>query len=422
MRYVVARRGYAGASIARVIERAGVSRATFHEHFGCRDECFVAACSEVVALVQRRLCSAAKNGTSGSAPETVLTELLHLAAADSAAARLILIEALGGSAAVRTVREPLIASIECTIDDLLHEHSTGVGPLQIPAAALLGGVAGILSTHLLEGNGWSLPRIRSQLLAWIDSYALTAGGERWAQSAWDAMGGDLAPAHCDGPDRDPTLLPRGRNSLSASRVAAVQRDRILTATCELSVTKGFVALTVADIVDVARVPRGVFYTHFRNKEDAFSAAQTAALQGSIGAAAAEFFVGESWPDRVWRAGAALLEYMARNPDLTYLGMIESYAVGEAAIRRQQDTRSAFAVFLEEGYRMTEWTERLPRLTSDAIGWAVFALVRREVVAGRTTELPWILPEVAYVITAPFIGPETAMKFVGERAPGDAPVP
>jgi len=39
----VAARGYAGASVADVIERAGVSRKTFYEHFENKEECFLAA-------------------------------------------------------------------------------------------------------------------------------------------------------------------------------------------------------------------------------------------------------------------------------------------------------------------------------------------------------------------------------------------
>src|SRR3712207_4871654 len=39
----VAEKGYAKASVADVIERAGVSRKTFYEHFANKEECFLAA-------------------------------------------------------------------------------------------------------------------------------------------------------------------------------------------------------------------------------------------------------------------------------------------------------------------------------------------------------------------------------------------
>lgn len=416
MTRTAARHSYAGASVARIIEQAGVSRATFYEHFGSREECFAVAYRRIVSQARHDVRSAAERAPLGQRPAAVLVRLLDVAAANPAAARLVLIEALGGPPTVRAEHEQLIADVESSIDEFLGERSPGTASLQIPAAALLGGVGGILSTHLLQSEVASLPCLRSQLMAWIESHALGAGVWRWEQVEWDALGGGQASAE-EGEkteESEPSLLPRGRSSLSAGQVAVARRERIIAAICRLIATKGYIELTVADIVEAARVPRGAFYAHFRGKRDAFSAAQTMALQGSIGAAAAEFFVGETLPERVWRAGDALLRYMAKNPDLTYLGMVESYAVGEA-IRRQHDTRTAFTIFLEEGYRTTAWPERLPRLTSDAIGWAVFALVRREVAAGRTSELPAILPEAAYVILAPFLGPEAAMGFAEARA-------
>src|SRR3954463_3168983 len=39
----VAEKGYAHAAVADVIERAGVSRRTFYEHYANKEECFLAA-------------------------------------------------------------------------------------------------------------------------------------------------------------------------------------------------------------------------------------------------------------------------------------------------------------------------------------------------------------------------------------------
>jgi len=39
----VAEKGYARTAVADVIERAGVSRETFYEHFADKEECFLAA-------------------------------------------------------------------------------------------------------------------------------------------------------------------------------------------------------------------------------------------------------------------------------------------------------------------------------------------------------------------------------------------
>ena len=52
---VVAERGFGGASIARVVETAGVSRATFYDLFENFEQCFLA----VLDTAMRRACSRA---------------------------------------------------------------------------------------------------------------------------------------------------------------------------------------------------------------------------------------------------------------------------------------------------------------------------------------------------------------------------
>jgi len=47
MAQAVAVKGYAGATVADVVSRAGVSRKTFYEHFTDKEDCFLAACEYV---------------------------------------------------------------------------------------------------------------------------------------------------------------------------------------------------------------------------------------------------------------------------------------------------------------------------------------------------------------------------------------
>jgi hypothetical protein len=149
----------------------------------------------------------------------------------------------------------------------------------------------------------------------------------------------------------------------------------------------------------------------RDEEDAFLAAQTLGLQASISLTAARFFAGDTWPQRVWDGLEALLGYVATQPDLVYLDVIESYAVGAGAIRRSFDNRMAYTLFLEDGYRQRPAAERLPRLCSEAIGGAILGLMRWQVSEGRTEYLLELLPEAAYLALAPFIGPRAAVALV-----------
>jgi AcrR family transcriptional regulator len=421
MTHAAARHGYAGASVARVIERAGVSRATFYEHFRDREECFLEAYREIALGVRARVHGTAQGSSSAERPRAVLKTLLAGAAADPAATRLVLIEALGGPALARAENERLIAAVERSIEGFLGEEDPGATSLQIPAPALLGGIAGALSMRVLRRQTTSLSCLLEDLLRWIHSYALPPGERRLTQPEWEELGARLAPPrpHTANDTADPTLLPRGRAALAPGSVAASRRERLIEATARSVAEKGYAVLTVADVVAAARVPRGSFYAHFRGKQDAFLAAQTVGLQESIAAASAEFFVGADWPERVWGGLGAFLAYIGEHPDLAHLGIVEIQAAGEAAVLRDHDSRMAFALFLEDGYRQC-LEEKPTAICSEAIAGGIQSLMRRRVLAGETERMLEILPQCAYVALAPFIGPGPALELVEVRARAAAP--
>lgn len=415
MIHTVAREGYAGASVARVIARAGVSRATFYEYFSGREECFLEAYRR--ATEHWRQSAAAVGGSEPAARlRAVLEWLLTATAADPATARLVLIEAFAAPPGVRLEHERAIAGVEGSIEDFLDESDAGAAALQIPGAALLGGVTGVIEARVLRGEGLSISRLRDDLLTWADAYELPAGEQRWEEGTWEWLGSHLTSVECRAEDgRDSGLLPRGRSVLPTGLAAAARRERIIVATAHVTTAKGYAEMTVADIVATARLSRGVFYSHFRGKEDVFLAAQTEGLRMSIGAAAAEFATGPTWPERVWGGLYGLLSYLAAHPERAFLGIAEIHAAGATAILRDHDFRMTYALFLEEGYRQRPATAKLPPICSEAIAGSLHELLRRRVVEGRTAQMLELLPQCAYLALAPFTGPEQAMEFVEAKA-------
>jgi AcrR family transcriptional regulator len=89
-----ARYGYGGASIARVVEQAGVSRATFYEHFADREECFLAAYREVAGQIGRDVERVERERDAADRPGEILAGLLASADLNPAAARVAAIEGL----------------------------------------------------------------------------------------------------------------------------------------------------------------------------------------------------------------------------------------------------------------------------------------------------------------------------------------
>lgn len=412
---VVARYGYGQASVARVIAQAGVSRATFYAQFEDKEACFLAAYREVAQRILREMQLVEEELRVAGSPREILARLLQHADRDPAAARVVLFESLAGGPAVRAEHEQLVKGVEQLVDVYLSEVATSP-VLEIPARSVLGGIGSVIAIRVLRGEAGRLSGLLDDLDAWLCSYALPAGMERRDRAGWDGFGRRMDAPVEERPNPLDVRLPRGRSALPPAIVASEHRQRILAAVARVSRERGYAAMTVSDVVATAGIAREAFYEHFRSKQDAFLAAQAFALEHSVSRAASNFFGEAAWPDRVWDAALPMLSYISSVPDFTALDFIESYTAGPAAIRRSFESRMAYTLFLEEGYRQRPEAEALPRLSSEAIAGAILELMRREAVDGRIERIRGLAPQAVYVALAPFVGPEEALGRVEAQLP------
>ena len=218
----------------------------------------------------------------------------------------------------------------------------------------------------------------------------------------------------------PQRLPRGRHGLPAGVVARSQRTRIIYATAEVMMVKGYTNATVTDIVAAAGVARDVFYEHFTDKRHAFLEAQQHPTQHILDRCAAAYFAADSWPERVWYCLSALIELIVENPAISHLRLVECYVAGPEAIRRAEEITRSFSVFLEEGYRYRPQAQELPHLCSQAITGAVFEIIRLHVARGDYARLERHLPQLAYISIAPFTGAREAVSLLEELSANRAP--
>ena len=110
MTQAAARHGYREASVARVVEQAGVSRATFYQHFADKEACFLAAFEQAAERIELALERIDDSRPAERAPH-LLDELVENLAQDPAAARILLMEARAGGPLVRRAHERLTAKV-----------------------------------------------------------------------------------------------------------------------------------------------------------------------------------------------------------------------------------------------------------------------------------------------------------------------
>ena len=146
----------------------------------------------------------------------------------------------------------------------------------------------------------------------------------------------------------PRRLPRGTHGLDRSLVAASQRTRLLEAVGRAVAERGYAAATIDDIVRDAGVSKKTFYEHFSDKLECFLAAYEAASDELLEhvRAAQEGADGE-WLERT-RAGIhAYLRWLAAEPALARVFLIEIAAAGPVALELRERMRDRYADRMRE---------------------------------------------------------------------------
>ncbi|GAC1377043.1 MAG: hypothetical protein NVS3B3_17270 [Aquirhabdus sp.] len=143
----------------------------------------------------------------------------------------------------------------------------------------------------------------------------------------------------------PQSLPRGRHGLSRDLVRASQRTRLLDSMADLTAEKGYVAVTIGDIVTRGGVAKRTFYEYFTDKEACLLAAGEF-LAGKV----AEAIVIPHDPeiDLYTRSEAtirSLLQVLQNHPSYARASFVEVWAAGPTAISRRLEVTRQLAQLL-----------------------------------------------------------------------------
>jgi len=210
-------------------------------------------------------------------------------------------------------------------------------------------------------------------------------------------------------------LPAGRHGLPREFIEQNQRERIITALVDTVAERGYNATTVAHITKAASVSRRTFYEHFADKEACFLAAYELVadhIRDSMRAAAASF---AEWPQQVRAALATMLRFLAAEPDLARLCMVEPVAAGGEIAARHRASMQGFVEILKAGRPSHTGERPLPAATEETLVGGIVSLIVREISAGRGSELEKLLPDLTELILAPYLGAEEAEKLAREDA-------
>jgi AcrR family transcriptional regulator len=211
---VVCERGFAGASVGSVSERARVSRRSFYKVFDSLEDCFLAVLDEgawyVGVLISRAFAREQSwlDGVRGA-----LAALLGFLDSDPALARVLLVEAAAAGSWARERREAHVVSLT----SLIEERWAVRGDSQahpFVSAGVIASLLGVLHTQLVADREEPLLALLGPLMGLVTSPYLDrqgvrgeiARGESLARELLAGRGEQGYPGHVVGVVEVPALL------------------------------------------------------------------------------------------------------------------------------------------------------------------------------------------------------------------------
>jgi AcrR family transcriptional regulator len=148
----VAELGYLGTNVQDVIDRAGVSRPTFYEHFSNKEDCFLAAFDTSAERLVKKIDAAVRKGGDvwRDRVRFGLEALLRLAASEPEIARAMVVEARAASAAAVKRRVALMDDFARCLDQQANELLPGPGRTAVTASGVIGGIESLLYSRLCK--------------------------------------------------------------------------------------------------------------------------------------------------------------------------------------------------------------------------------------------------------------------------------
>jgi AcrR family transcriptional regulator len=191
-----------------------------------------------------------------------------------------------------------------------------------------------------------------------------------------------------------------RPSLPREFIALHKQRRIMDALAELTAEQGYEATKISDIVKRAGVARKTLYDNFQGKEEVFLAAFDAARDEVVrrveeGSADPD----GDWQDRIEGGLAAFLGYVAEQPTLARMCMIEALSATPATTRRYED---ALETFVDLAERALPRDERLPDTIAETVVGGVAWIVYQQIRRGEAERAEDLLPELTEFMTAPYL--------------------
>ena len=206
-------------------------------------------------------------------------------------------------------------------------------------------------------------------------------------------------------------LPRGRHGLPRELIVENQRARLISGMIAAVAELGYGKATVAKVIKPAKVSRRTFYEHFEGKDECFVAAFDTVTEQMRERVDEAFKAEDDWPVATRAGIEAMLAFLASEPNLARLAMVEALVAGPVVVERYDAAVQTFLPYITAGREgaSKKVLKHLSDSTEEALVGGMVSLVSRRIVAGQTEELESLLPDLTEFTLTPFVGSDEASR-------------
>jgi AcrR family transcriptional regulator len=206
-------------------------------------------------------------------------------------------------------------------------------------------------------------------------------------------------------------LPHGRHGLPPEFVQRNQRERLVHAFTALVGEVGYGAATITGTTEGAGVSSNTFYKYFATIEECCIAAVEKELDSLRPIISAAYQSESDWPLSIRAAIAAILDDFAEYPDVARLLTVEPFVAGPKIAALHKAAVEEMVPYLRRGRELSQSPDSLPKTAERGLLGAANSLVARQVLAGKASTLPELLPDLAQFILTPYLGAVEARRLI-----------
>ncbi|HEX3909306.1 MAG TPA: TetR/AcrR family transcriptional regulator [Solirubrobacteraceae bacterium] len=188
-------------------------------------------------------------------------------------------------------------------------------------------------------------------------------------------------------------LPTGAHGLTREQVERDQRERLRSAMIELIAERGYPAVRILDLTQLAHVSRPTFYNLYADKEELLLSAYEDIAGRTTVRVAEAFKEGASTDESLLLALQAFAELAAREPAAMTLALLGTFGAGPRALERRNHTITALEQTVSAG-RAHTWSEQPRDLTVKFLIGGIREVSATRLRQGRAQELPELSLELS----------------------------